>query len=122
MSHLALLLISITVAFTVIGQLLVKQGALELGGSPSRLGELPGYCWRAFTNWHVLLGLASAVVAAVAWVMALSHSDLSFAYPFMGLAIVIVLVLSGLIFGERVPLTRWLGVIIVCLGIWVASR
>ena len=122
MLHSPLLLIFLTIAFTVIGQILVKQGALDLGGSPGGLRQVPAFLWRAFTNWHVILGLASAGLAAAAWVMALSHSDLSFAYPFMGLSIVAVLALSGFVFEEQVPLTRWLGVLIVCSGIWVASR
>lgn len=122
MLHPALLLILLTIAFTVIGQLLVKQGALEVGSSPGQLRQTPEFLWRAFKNWYVLLGLASAALAAAAWVMALSRSDLTFAYPFMGLSIVLVLVMSGVVFGEQVPLTRWLGVIIVCLGVWVASR
>jgi uncharacterized membrane protein len=40
----------------------------------------------------------------------------------MGLAIVLVLALTPLVFGERVPLTRWLGVLVVCVGLWIASR
>jgi drug/metabolite transporter (DMT)-like permease len=122
MSHFPFVLILLTVAFTVIGQMLVKQGAMDLGGSPGRLAQVPAFLWRASTNWHVILGLASAGVAAAAWVMALSRSDLSLAYPFIGLSIVLVLAMSGFVFGERVPWTRWLGAMIVCLGIWVASR
>ena len=121
-SYLALLPILLTIVFTVIGQVLVKQGALEVGDGPERLKQVPGFIWRAFMNWRVLLGLASAVLAAAAWVMALSRSDLSFAYPFMGLAIVSVLVVSGLFLGEHVPPIRWLGVAIVCIGIVIASR
>ena len=120
--HLALLLILLTILFTVIGQVLVKQGSVEVGHSPSQLREVPAFLGRAFTNWHVLLGLAAAGVAAGAWVAALSRSKLSFAYPFMGLAIVLVLAISGRMLGEEVPLTRWLGVGIVCIGILVAAR
>ena len=40
------------------------------------------------------------------------------AYPFMALAIVLVLALSPLVFGEQVPVIRWFGVLIVCIGLW----
>jgi uncharacterized membrane protein len=43
------------------------------------------------------------------------------AYPFMALAIVLVLALSGALFGEIVPLNRWMGVAIVCVGLVVAA-
>jgi drug/metabolite transporter (DMT)-like permease len=69
-----------------------------------------------------LAGLFFAVIASIMWMNALSLSDISFAYPFMALAIVLVLALSPLVFKEFVPWTRWLGVIVVCIGLWIASR
>lgn len=114
--------ICLTIAFTVIGQLLVKAGMLDVGASPSHLALLPQFIWRTFTNERVILGLAAAVFAAVCWTIAVSRTDLSIAYPFVGLGIVLVLALSGLVFNEAVPVHRWLGVAIVCLGLVVAAR
>lgn len=118
----ALLFILLTLIFTVAGQLLVKRGMIEVGPTPSQLDLLPRFFGQALTNWKVIGGLSAAVIAALSWMMAISRSDLSFAYPFMGLAIVLVLALSGVLFQERIPLTRWVGVLVVCLGIIIASR
>lgn len=115
------ILIAATICFTVAGQLLVKAGTRELESFPADLSEIWSFMFHAFTNLKIVLGLASAVVAAVCWTGAVSVSDLSFAYPFMALAIVLVLALSGSLFGEVVPLARWLGVGIVCVGLVVAS-
>jgi drug/metabolite transporter (DMT)-like permease len=121
-SLLALVFIFLTVGFTVLGQILVKQGMLAVGKSPAAPAALPGFALAALTNVRVVLGLSCAVVAALAWIVAISHADLSFAYPFMGLAIVLVLALSPLIFGERILVMRWLGVLVVCAGLWIAAR
>jgi drug/metabolite transporter (DMT)-like permease len=121
-SPLVVLFITLTIAFTVMGQLLVKQGMLELGHSPQQLARLPHFILRTFGNTRVVLGLFSAAAAAVCWTLALSRAPLSFAYPFMGLAIVLVLAVSPLILGEVVPWTRWLGVLIVVFGIWMAAQ
>jgi drug/metabolite transporter (DMT)-like permease len=94
----------------------------DVGSSPTQLSLLPSFLWHTFTNLKVILGLTSAVVAAVAWTMAVSRSELSIAYPFMGLAIVLVLALSPICFGESIPWTRWCGVIIVCVGIWLTAQ
>ena len=118
----ALLCILLTILFTVAGQLLVKKGMMEVGGSPSQLVRLPRFLFSAFTNGSVLAGLGCAFLAAVTWTLAVSRTALSFAYPFMGLAIVLTLALSGLFFGEKVPAQRWIGVALVCLGIFVAAR
>jgi len=61
-------------------------------------------------------------VAALCWTGAVSTSEISFAYPFMALAIVLVLALSGVLLGEVVPIGRWVGVAIVCIGLIVAAR
>jgi multidrug transporter EmrE-like cation transporter len=119
---MAVFFILLTVVFTVAGQILVKQGMLEVGGVSTDVGELPGFMWRSLTNIRVVLGFGSAFAASLCWLIAISRTNLSFAYPFMGLSIVLVLTLAPLFFGETVPLTRWVGVLLVCIGIWVASR
>jgi len=111
-----------TILLTVSGQLLIKSATIDLGVFPAQADQVLPFVFRAYQNWKVLAGLAAAVLASVCWLGAVSRSNISFAYPFMGLAIVLVLVLSPLAFGENVPWTRWLGVIIVCLGIWVAAQ
>lgn len=121
-SLLGLVFIFLTVAFTVLGQILVKQGMLGVGKSPSELASMPGFVLSALTNPRVVLGLGCAVVAALTWIIAISRSDLSFAYPFMALGVVLVLLFSGIVFKETISLNRWIGVAIVCLGIVVASR
>ena len=118
----ALLFLFLTVAFTVAGQILVKQGMLQVGVSPAQAGDLPRFVLRAFANSRVILGLGCALIAAVCWTVTLSRVPLSFAYPFMGLAIVLVLALTPVFLGEVVPPKRWLGVLIVFLGIWVAAQ
>lgn len=117
-----LFFIALTVLFTVLGQLAVKKGMLQVGVSPSHLSLLPRFMVRAVTNPQVLIGMACAVVAALSWTVAISRSDLNVAYPFITLATVLVLVLSGVVFGEAVPGHRWLGVLVVCIGLIIASR
>ena len=53
--------------------------------------------------------------------VALTKCDLSFAYPFNGLAVVLTLILSAAMFGERIQTGQWLGAALVCIGIWVAA-
>ena len=115
----SMLFIGLTIAFTVAGQLLVKRGMVTVGSMPAG-DPIVRYVWHTLTNVSVMAGLACAVIAALTWMMALSKSALSFAYPFMGLAIVLVLALSPLLFGEKVPLVRWLGVLVVSAGLWLS--
>lgn len=116
------LLIGATICFTVAGNLLIKAGMIDVGTSPVIASKVPGFFYQSFTNLKVVAGLAMAFLAAMAWMGAISQSEISFAYPFMSLTVVLVLLLSGLLFGEVVPANRWLGVIIVCMGLIIAAR
>lgn len=114
--------IALTILFTVCGQLLVKSASREFGQLPGNFSEVLPFLIKAFSNIKLIAGLGSAVIASIMWMIALSIADISFAYPFMGLNIVLVLALSPIVFNETIPWTRWLGVLIVCLGLLVASR
>lgn len=117
----AVLLLLLTVALTVTSQVLLKQGMLGVGKSPRCLPQLLPFVWRAIANPRVLIGLLCGIAGIPSWVIALSLSDLSFAYPFMGLAIVLVLTLSSAVLHERIPVSRWIGVVAVAAGLWLAA-
>jgi uncharacterized membrane protein len=53
---------------------------------------------------------------------ALSRFDLNYAYPFMSLSFVLVLILSSWLLGEPLTLARALGVTLIVAGTVVASR
>ena len=102
------------IVFTVLGQVLVKKGVIELVA----VNRWTDYALNPF----VLAGLACAGLAAVSWIAALRHYDLSYAYPFMSLSFLLVAVLSIVIFGEHVKLNQWIGLAIVVAGLYVGSR
>ena len=117
-----LVFIFFTIMLTVVGQLLVKHGMTQIGKAPTSMNGMPMFFLKAIFHPPNFLGLSSAVLAAMFWMGALSRCNLSFAYPFMALAIVLVLALTPALFGEHVTSKQWIGVAIVCFGLWIASR
>ena len=113
-----LFFIFLTIALTVAGQLLVKSGMTQAGRAPADIKELPCFIAKALLLPANFLGFASAF----SWMAALTKCELAFAYPFNSLSIVLVLALSSLLFGEKVLAQQWLGLAIVCAGLWIASR
>jgi multidrug transporter EmrE-like cation transporter len=53
--------------------------------------------------------------------IAMTRFDLSYAYPFMSLAFVFVLILSAIFFHEAVTIPKALGVALVVAGIIIGS-
>lgn len=111
--------IALTVIFTVYGQLIIKHevNVVQFPDTRELLPFLLGFVFRPL----VLSGLASAVLASLAWMAALSRFELSFAYPFMSLSFVIVLVLSIMMFGENLNAYKIAGIAMICAGVWIVS-
>lgn len=75
------------------------------------------------TNPFLLGWILSAGISAALWVYVLSRFELSFAFPVStSLSYVLILVLSWWLFGEQMSLMRWIGVGLVCVGIFMTSQ
>lgn len=121
LSSMLLILLSISIAVT--GQLLLKIGIDRIGvngiGSMKALISLFSGIIR---SPMVLTGLFLYFISAAIWLVILSTVDLSFAYPFIGLSYVLVLVLSRFILKEEVNPLRWAGALIITVGVVIISR
>jgi len=108
-----LMCLSVTLALAA-GQVLFKQGALQISGA--------GFWERliqALTNAYLLAGLALYGVTTMAWVWVLTQVPLSRAYPFTALAFVIVPVAAHYLFGEAWHLQLLIGSLLIVAGIIV---
>jgi drug/metabolite transporter (DMT)-like permease len=116
------ILIGMTVMMIVSGQLLLKAGATSLGPLPGEVRSGFSFMFAALTTPAIFFGLVFAFAAALSWIAVLSRAELSFAYPFMILPVVLVLALSPLLFGEEVSALRWAGVLVVFIGLLIAAK
>jgi multidrug transporter EmrE-like cation transporter len=76
------------------------------------------------THPAVLAGLFCFGLSAVVWLFVLSKIDVSQAYPCVALGIVLTVLGGGLLLGEDISLTRWLGLAVIVggVGLVAASR
>ena len=93
LSSVLLILLSISIA--VGGQLLLKIGIDKIGISGfSSMKSLVSLFSGIIKSPLVLTGLFLYLISAAIWLIVLSTVDLSFAYPFIGLTYVLVLILA----------------------------
>ena len=114
--------IAATLLLTVLGQLLLKWQVNTFEPFPS---DWPGrlqYLFNAYTNIWVISALACAFLASVTWMLALTQFELSYAYPFMSLAFLIVVVLGIMMFGEALTMYKIIGMTLVIAGLIIASQ
>jgi multidrug transporter EmrE-like cation transporter len=111
-----------SVLCTVYGQIVVKWQVAKAGALPATLSEKISFLVHLVLNPWIMSGVLAGFFALICWLAAMTKFELSYAYPFMSLAFVIVLILSAVLFHEAVTVPKVLGVVLVMAGIIVASR
>ena len=122
-SHVMLIgLILTSVALAATAQLTLKHGMNQVTEA-SGTATLSGSSLRAIlTNLSVLGGLAIFGLSAVVWLLVLSRTSLSFAYPFASLTYVLILLAARFVLHEEIPLLRWVGVFFIVTGIVLVAQ
>jgi drug/metabolite transporter (DMT)-like permease len=114
-------LVLLSVASGVAGQTVIKLGVSQPGAAEATQ-NLIALVTMILRSPLVLLGLMLYGIGALAWIAVLSRLDLSMAYPFLALNFILVTVSSRFLLGEEVPTLRWLGILVICSGIWLVAR
>jgi drug/metabolite transporter (DMT)-like permease len=120
--YTVLMLILVDVILNVTGQLSLKYGMVKIGNFSLSLSTLPPIFLKAATNLHVLLGLLCYGLGFMVWLIVLSKSEVSYAYPMISLGYVFTAILARAIFGEAVGATRLAGICVTCLGVFLIAR
>ena len=113
-----LILVCIQTAFLSGGQVLLKLA----------MAQLPKFSWSwsyfraVLTDWWLLAGGVSFGAATVLWLYILKHFPFSQAYPLTALGYIFGMVAAIVVFGESVPLTRWIGVVLIVAGCMFIMR
>ncbi len=114
--------IALTIGLTVYGQLVFKWQVDLAGQVPSGLTEQIGFILRLLLNPWVISSFAAAFLGSLTWMGALTQFDLSFAYPFMSLAYVVVMVFSYWLFNEPLTAPKVIGTLVVIFGLFIITR
>ena len=115
--------IFLCILFTVYGQLILKWRLTVIDSFPDLFFEklifLHFIYLKIFTFY---LHLLRHFFAAISWMIALQKLELSFAYPFMSLSFILVLVISTFFLNESFNIYKAVGVILILLGTYVSSK
>ncbi len=115
-------LIITPIVLTVYGQLVVKWRVRQAGALPPALAGKMQFLLSLLLDPWIISVLLAGGVAALTWFAAMTKYDLSYAYPFMSLAFILVLVLSAVFFHEAITIPKVLGVLLVTAGIVISSQ
>ena len=117
-----LTLLAVNILLNVAGQLAMKRGMTAVGVVALQLDRFASTMGQALSNGYVLAGIAAYGVSAILWLVLLSRLPLSYVYPAIGLGYVVVVLISWAVLREDIPPLRWLGVLVICVGVYLVGR
>lgn len=114
--------IFMTILLTVYGQFIIKWQVMKLGELPGAFLEKILFLMSLLLNGWIVSGLLAAFLAAFTWMAAMTKFPLGYAYPFISLSFVLVVLLSGVFFNETITPFKILGMILIISGVIVGSH
>lgn len=103
-------------------QLLLKAGMNRIGHFNFSWANIFPISLQVAGNPYILLGLACYVFAVIVWLLVLSRTEVSVAYPMISLAYIVNALAAYYLFNESLSLSRILGIIVIMAGVYLIAR
>lgn len=113
-----ILLSTIQSLFLVASQIFLKIATAKLGSF--RFAK--DYFLDLLLCWQLALSGVCIVSATVLWLYILKHFEFSIAYPLISISYIFGMLAAIYIFHETVPLSRWIGVLLILIGVIFVVR
>jgi drug/metabolite transporter (DMT)-like permease len=117
------LLIFFIAVFAPLGNVLLSKGMKDVGSAVNWTPrDLFPILLRILRSPSIWLGIASLLAFFVAYMLVLTWADYSYVQPASSFSYAVVAVLSYLVLGEIVSPLRWLGIGVICVGVFVVGH
>jgi multidrug transporter EmrE-like cation transporter len=116
------IIFSVAIITAVTSQLLFKKGVSLFVFNKFSLNEILLLIKYIFSNWFLLGGIFFYGISFLLWIIVLSKTKLSFAYPITSINFILVVIASYYLFGEKLILFQYLGIVLIILGVFFLSK
>ena len=118
---IGMILLSVTLA--AVAQVTLKSGVNRVTEDTGGALKIEGDSLKALAGSPIVwLGLVLFGLSAIVWLLVLSRTTLSFAYPFASLSYVLILVLGRFVLDEQVTSLRLAGVGLIVAGVVLVGQ
>lgn len=122
MTAIAFSLVLAAIVLGTAAQLLLKAGTNAVGPFAFTLENALPFGLRLAFEPRILGGAGCYVVSLVVWILALSRTDVSVAYPMVSIGFALNALLAWWLLGEAVTPVRMLGIGIIVIGVFLVAR
>jgi multidrug transporter EmrE-like cation transporter len=111
------------VLLNAVAQVLLKAGTNALGGAIHlTMSNAFETFVRVASQLPILAGLACYALSLVVWIMGLSRTDVTIAYPMLSLGYVVAAAGAWLFLGEAISPQRLLAIAVIMVGVALLAR
>jgi uncharacterized membrane protein len=119
---LILILIACTSFCDTVNQLFLKSTIDALKFTPSlNVKKIFNFIFRLITTARLWVGFSFSLVSLSIWLVVLSKTDLNFAFSADSMHYIFIALASRFVLKEKMDLRRWLGTVLIVLGIVFVS-
>lgn len=116
-------MIFFVIVFGSLGNIFLSKGMKRVGAFSSwRPHDIAPFLAKAMESGLVWIGILLLILFFVAYTLVLSWADYSFVQPASSIGYGLVAVLGYFLLGEAITSTRWIGVAVICLGVFLVSQ
>jgi multidrug transporter EmrE-like cation transporter len=115
-----IIIILSSVMLNCTAQLLIRKGMLGIGIVD--FSNFTRLIWTMLTNLYLWFAMICYGVSIILWMIVLSKVEVSYAYPFLSIGYVVASMAGYYFFNESLSLIRVMGIIVICIGVYLISR
>ena len=111
-----------TIFLAVYSQLIMRWQVSIAGELPEDLRGKVVFVVELFFNPWIISCIVATLFAGVSWMLVMTRFEISYAYPWVSLSFVLMLILGVFLFGEEFSVNKLVGTIVVVFGIIIITR
>jgi uncharacterized membrane protein len=117
-----LFMICVMVLCGTVGDLMLKRGMIQIGAVTLTPDGLHHAFWLTVASATIWLAILFLLGFMISNMTVLSLADYSYVMPASAFGYALVTFVSVTVLGERVTGRRWLGVALICIGVFLVGR
>jgi len=115
-------LILVAIILNTLAQLGLKTGMRMIGYFDFSKENFWPIAFQLIRNPYIVGSTFVYVLSMVTWLMVLSRAEVSFAYPLTSLGYILTAVAGYFFLQEDLSLTRFIGIVVIILGVYLVAR
>lgn len=114
--------IFLTIGLTVYSQIIMRWQMSKLGAAPDVMLDKVQFVLAALLRPWILTAVVATFFSGLSWMLALNKFEMSYAFPFMALNFLLVMLAGAAFFGEEITTGKIMGNLLIVAGVVLLAR